>query len=292
MDRVIRTVLWVVVATQAVLALGFVFGFAPAIGLWPFPGRTPLTNIFIGSIFAAAAAATAWCLVMRSDRGLAGIAIDYLTILVPFTVFSLAQVAGGAPATPPSTDGASASIPHVAAFGVASAAGAVVGLGLLRWSRSHPWRDPRPTPRLVRASFVVFVVALVIVSGLLIARVPGILPWPITPELSTLIGCMFIGASAYFAYGVVRPRWENAGGQLAGFLAYDIVLIVPFVVRLPTIEPGLLPNLVIYTGVVVYSGLLATWYLAFDPRTRGRPPLGIPVEPAVATAAGGPSPAG
>jgi hypothetical protein len=245
-----------------VLAVAFAFQVQPAIDLWPFPGRTPLTNIFIGSIFAAAAASTAWCLVVGSDRAIAGIALDYITIFVPFAVFSFAQVAGG---------DAGSSV-HVAAFGVTSAVGVGVGVWLLRWSLAHPWRDARPTPRLVRGSFVVFIVALIIVSGLLIARAPDILPWAITPELSTLIGCMFLGAAAYFAYGVINPRWENAGGQLAGFLAYDIVLIVPFLVRLPTIDRDLLPNLVVYTGVVVYSGLLATWYLALDPRTRGRPP--------------------
>jgi hypothetical protein len=262
MQRAIRAVLWVVIAIQIVLAVAFAFQVQPAIELWPFSGRTPLTNIFIGSIFAAAAASTAWCLVLRSDRGLAGIAIDYITIFAPFAVISFAQVVGG------NTD----SSLHVAAFGVVSAVGALVGVRLLRWSLSRPWRDPRPTPRLVRGSFVVFIIALLLVSGLLIVQVPDILPWAITPELSTLIGCMFLGASAYFAFGVVDPRWENAGGQLAGFLAYDIVLIVPFIVRLPTIDPNLLPNLIVYTGVLIYSGLLATWYLAIDSRTRGRPP--------------------
>ncbi len=259
MDRYVRAVLWVVVVCQVLMAVAFAFQFQPAIDLWPFPGRTPLTNIFIGSIFAAAAASSAWCLVLRSDRGLAGIAIDYITIFIPFAVFSFAQAAGG---------NAESSV-HVAAFGGVSAVGAVVGLWLLRWSRAHPWRDPRPTPRVVRGSFVVFIIALLIVSGLLIAQVPDIIPWAITPELSTLIGCMFLGASAYFAFGIVDPRWENAGGQLAGFLAYDIVLIVPFVVRLPTVDQHLLPNLVVYTGVVTYSGLLAIYYLALNRRTRG-----------------------
>jgi hypothetical protein len=262
MDRYVRAALWVVAAVQSVMALGFVFQVAAVTGLWPFPGATPLTNIFIGSIFAAAAASTAWCLAMRSDRGPAEIALDYLAILVPFSVFSFAHAAGGA-------EGASA---HVAVFAVTCVAGALVGLMLLRWSLGHPWRDPRPTPRLVRGSFAFFVVALVVVASLLIARVPDILPWPITPELSTLIGIMFLGAAAYFAYGVVAPRWENAGGQMAGFLAYDVVLIIPFLVRLPTIDERLRINLIVYTAVVAFSGLLAIWYLALDPRTRGRAP--------------------
>jgi hypothetical protein len=262
MDRYVRAALWVVAAVQAVMALGFVFQVAAVTGLWPFPGATPLTNIFIGSIFGAAAASTAWCLVMRSDRGLAGIALDYLAILVPFSVFAFVHAASGA-------GGASG---HVTLFGIACVAGALVGLALLRWSVGHPWRDPRPTPRLVRGSFGFFVIALVIVASLLIARVPDILPWPVTPELSTLIGIMFLGAAAYFAYGVVTPRWENAGGQLAGFLAYDVVLIVPFLVRLPTIDERVRVNLVVYTAVVTFSGLLAIWYLFLDPRTRGRAP--------------------
>lgn len=276
MDRYVRVSLWVVVAVQLLMALGFVFQVAGVTSLWPFPGATPLTNIFIGSIFAAAAASTAWCLVMRSERGMAGIALDYIAILVPFSVFSFLHAAGGA-------GGASV---HVAAFGVTCVAGAFVGLVLLRWSLGHAWRDPRPTPRLVRGSFAFFVVALVIVASLLIARVPDILPWPVTPELSTLIGIMFLGAAAYFAYGVVAPRWENAGGQLAGFLAYDVVLIVPFLVRLPSIDERLRINLVVYTAVVALSGLLAIWYLALDPRTRGRAPAieGGGLETAPATA--------
>ena len=282
MGRYVRAALWVVVAVQTLMALGFVFQVVAVTGLWPFPGATPLTNIFIGSIFGAAAASTAWCLAMRSDRGLAGIALDYLAILVPFSVFSFVDAAGSG------ADGASA---HVAVFGVTCVAGAFVGLALLRWSLGFNWRDPRPTPSLVRGSFAFFIDALVIVAGLLIARVPDILPWPVTPELSILIGIMFLGAAAYFAYGVVDPRWENAGGQLAGFLAYDVVLIVPFLTRLPTIDDHLRINLAVYTAVVAFSGVLAIWYLALDTRTRGRAPAmdGAGLSPARATAAAPPT---
>ncbi len=265
MERVIRPVLWIVIVGQALLAVAFTFQVQPTVDLWPFSGRTPLTNLFIGSIFAAAAASTAWCMVIGSARALAGIAIDYITIFVLLAIFVIAEVASGE----------EGSAGRVAILATSCVGGVGIGVWLLRWSRARSWQDPRPTPPLVRGSFVVFVVALVIVSALLIVRVPGILPWTITPELSTLIGCMFLGAAAYFGYGVIDPRWENAGGQLAGFLAYDIVLIVPFLVRLPTIERDLLPNLVVYTCVLVYSGALAIWYLALDPRTRGRPPLSM-----------------
>jgi hypothetical protein len=260
MHRYVRAVLWVVVVAQVVMGLGFVLGVPMAIDTWPFGERTPLTNIFIGSIYAAAAASTAWCLWMGFERGLAGIALDYLVIFTPFAAYSFIQATGGAEPTG-----------HLFVFAVVSALGALVGLGLLAWSLRRPWRDDRPTPVLVRGSFVVFIGALWIVAAALFAQA-RVLPWPVSDELSILIGSMFLGASAYFAYGVVQPRWENAGGQLAGFLAYDVVLIVPFVVRLPDVADEFRLSLIVYTAVVVYSGLLAAYFLFIHPVTRGRRP--------------------
>jgi hypothetical protein len=244
-----------IAAIQIVCALGFVLQIEPVIAVWPFEGTTPLSNTFIGSIFAAAAASTIWCVWAGSDRALAGIALDYLLILAPATVISLAGALGGGGA-------------GMAAFGVACAVGVVFGLWLLRRSLAHRWRDPRPLPGPVRWAFALFIVALLLVGGALAIRVPNIMPWTITPELSTLFGLMFLGAAAYFAFGLVEPRWEDAGGQLAGFLAYDIVLVVPFLQRLPTVDESLRINLVIYTAVVIGSGLLAIWYLVLDRRTR------------------------
>ncbi len=118
-------------------------------------------------------------------------------------------------------------------------------------------------------SFGVFTAALLVVSTLLLAR-NSPLPWQVTGDRSTAIGLMFLGAAAYFVYGLVDRRWENAGGQLAGFLAYDAVLLWPFVERLPDIAPEFRLALWIYTAVLVYSGIVALVYLAFHPATRGR----------------------
>ena len=62
---------------------------------------------------------------------------------------------------------------------------------------------------------------------------------------------------ALFGLGLLRPGWLNAAGQLAGFLAYNVVLIAPFLMRLPTTAPEQRTGLIIYTAVVTYSGLLA-----------------------------------
>jgi hypothetical protein len=83
-----------------------------------------------------------------------------------------------------------------------------------------------------------------------------------------VIGLMFLGAATYFAYGLLRPSWANAAGQLAGFLAYDLVLIGPFLSRLPTVAPEHRAGLTIYIAVVSYSGLLAIYYLFIHPATR------------------------
>jgi len=258
MSRGLQTTLWIVVAAQVALAAGYVFEISAAVDLWPFAERGQLTNIFIGSIFAAAAASTAWCLVLRSMRALAGIALDYVVILGPLGGYSFVRAVQG--------EGSRA---HLVVFGLVSLVSAGVGVALLRSSLRVPWRDPRPVPQLVRWSFVAFLVALAIVASLLIVRVE-VLPWPVTGELSTLIGFMFLGAAAYFVYGIVVPRWENAGGQLAGFLAYDLVLIWPFLERLPTIGDDSRLSLIVYTTVVVYSGGLAVYFLLLHPGTRGR----------------------
>jgi hypothetical protein len=68
---------------------------------------------------------------------------------------------------------------------------------------------------------------------------------------------MFLGAALYIVYGLIRPVWANAAGQLLGFLAYDLVLIMPFVQRLPTVAPEHRMGLIVYAAVVVYSALIA-----------------------------------
>src|SRR5690606_6604615 len=103
---------------------------------------------------------------------------------------------------------------------------------------------------------------------------PNILPWMVSPEGGAVFGWMFLGAAVYFAYGLARPGWYNAGSQLAGFLAYDLVLIAPFLRRLPFITPELQLSLTIYLIVILYSGILAVYYLFINPATRL---FGLPV---------------
>jgi hypothetical protein len=266
MERRVRGLLAIVAAGQALLAVLFVLRVPWATAIWPFEGTGEMSFIFVASILLAAAASIGWCLLVGSERALAGIALDFIVITLPLAVLSFVAT----------LDEGSL---HVAIFGLLCLATLAFGVWMLRWARSRPWLSAAPTPTPVIVAFVVFVVTLVIVGTLLILGTPGILPWAITPQLSVLYGTMFLGAAAYFGFGLVDRRWENAGGQLAGFLAYDIVLAIPFIVRIVSGSPSyygsdsepLRLNLLLYTGVVILSGVLAAYYLFIHEPTRMRP---------------------
>ncbi|MBZ0290563.1 MAG: hypothetical protein K8I30_23265 [Anaerolineae bacterium] len=255
MNRYFRYLMFVFCAVQIAFTLAFVLQMPFATQLWPLPDTTPMSFIFIASIFAAAAASTLWCLAAREDGALAGVALDYVCIFVPVTILGF-QLAG--------STANRALIPFSIVCGLTVA----FGIGLFLWSVRVPMRDTRPMPRVVYGSFVVFVIALIVAGGALILKTPNILPWRVTPELGVMSGWFFLGAAAYFTYSLVRPSWANTAGQLAGFLAYDVVLIIPFLQRLPTIAPELQISLYIYIIVVVYSGLLAIYYLFVNRGTR------------------------
>lgn len=253
MSRTLRILLILISVAQLLFAAAFFVQWPPAINLWPLAGTTPLTYILLAAFFAAAAASTLWPIATGRDGALAGVGLDYLIILAPLSALFFVLAARGQSG--------------LILYGVLLALGAVFGAWLFRWGRRQPLDTSLPMPPLVRGSFVVFVLALLFVSVRLFLHVPT-LPWPLTPELSVIAGSMFLGAAAYFVYGLLRPSWANAGGQLAGFLAYDLVLIDPLLNRLPTIDPAFRTALIIYLVVVIYSGLLAIYYLFIHRPTR------------------------
>jgi len=275
MIKTMRFSLCAIAVVQFLFAVAFFLQLPFAVSLWPFPGTTPLTFIFISSIFAAAAAPTLWAAVTENYGVLAGIGLDYMGILLPVAVFSLQLGAAGDSS--------------MILYGIACIFGVLFGLGLLLWSLRFPVDSSLPVPGLVRWSFVFFIVALAIVSFRLITKVPNTIPWMITPELSVVIGCMFVGAALYFIYGLLRPGWLNSAGQLIAFLFYDLVLIVPFLTRLSTVSENNRLGLYVYTAVVISSGLLAIYFLFINGPTRaatwrqsaaklGRLPAAIEIE--------------
>ena len=81
MLKTARYSLYFIAIVQFILAIAFFLQLPFAVNLWPFEGTTPLTFIFISSIFAAAAAPTLWAAATENYGVLAGIGLDYMGIL-------------------------------------------------------------------------------------------------------------------------------------------------------------------------------------------------------------------
>jgi hypothetical protein len=252
MPRWFRVTLLILSLSQLMIAIACLLRLPFIQALWPLDYTSQMSFTFLASIAAAAAASTLWCVYADEPAALFGIGLDYVTIFTPVAI-SMIGVAGRDP--------------DVWGFVVLCVAFSLFGVGLLLYSRKQPFVDSRPMPALLRLSFAGFVLALVI-GGTWVLFDSSVLPWSITREVGSLYGWFFIGAAAYFAYGLVRPRWANAAGQLAGFLAYDLVLIAPFLNMLPTVPDRWRLNLLIYTAIVTFSGILAAWYLFLSPFTR------------------------
>src|SRR5262249_50923988 len=127
-------------------------------------------------------------------------------------------------------------------------------------SRRLEWRDPRPMPTPVRWSFAAFA-AILIGTGTALIFHAHIFPWHLGAETSVMFGLVYLGAAVYFVYGFAEPRWSNAAGQLAGFLAYDVILLAPFLDHFKVAHGGQLTSLIVYVAFLVYSGALAAYYL-------------------------------
>jgi len=267
MAGTIRVVLVAAGTLTLALAAGFFLQLPWATQLWPLPaGR--LSNIFVASIFAAIAAPLIWIGLVGEGGALTGGAINLGVTHAGTSLYCLwrwTQVPAPRALLP---------------FAVTSAALALVAGGIVAATWSRLPRDGRATPPFVRLSFALFAIILGLTGSALVGGRPNVFPWPISRDTSVIYGWIFLGAMCYFAYALFRSNWGNACGQLLGFLAYDLVLIQPYVALFRTVKPELRVNLAVYTAVLVCSGLVAAYYLFINRATRfslrGARPAAIP----------------
>jgi hypothetical protein len=238
-----------------VLVTGFLAQAPWATGLWPWPAK-PLSYIFIASILAAIAVPILWIVLTGEAAAIRAGALDLTVMYGGMFIYVLTLI--GKPHEPRLW-------PYALAFGLAAAGSA----GAFLFARHIPWADPRSMPEPVRLSFGAFAVVLVAAGGALLFHA-SIFPWQLGRETSVMFGLIFLGAATYFSCGVLDPHWGNAVGQLAGFLAYDLVLIAPFLERFSTAHGGSLISLTIYVAFLIYSGALACCYLFASKATRIR----------------------
>jgi hypothetical protein len=234
-------------------AFGFIFQLPMATSLWPWPdGR--LSYLFIGSILAAVSAAALWIGWTGEFGALPAGSLNVLVIAVTTSIyfFQLALREGR---------------PDMIPYGVVSLISVIPSGAAFLWGRRIPLNDSRPIPLLVRVSFGVFIVSLILAGGALVFRIP-VFPWALNADSSVIFGCIFIGDAFYFLYSLFYPRWHNALGQLLSFLAYDLVLILPFLSLFKTVKPEYTPSLIAYVVVLIYSGAIAVYFLFVNSKTR------------------------
>ena len=229
------------------LAIGYSFQMPWATGTWMWPdGR--LSYLFVGSMIAAIAAGM---LGVAYKQEWAGGFAGSLNWTVSFAVmgFMLFSMSDN-----PETPGA-------ASYAIGFLAAAIWSLGYGLTLRHYSPRDTRRIPPLVRYSFLAFLIVLAFVATALLMTAPHVFPWPLKPQSSVMFGSLFLGSAVYFVYGFLRPCWGVAQSQLLAFLAYDLVLIVPYLQHFSTVKPEHYMSLIVYTIVIVYSMAMSVFYL-------------------------------
>lgn len=252
MRRSVRILMVVAAILSLGLGLGFYAQLSWAIKLWPWPDSY-LSYVFLSSYATAIGAAVLWVALSGSPGAAKGGCINLAVASAGMAVYSLQMAQGNT------------AVQFFGFFCVAAFLGFVIGY-LLLWR--VPMRDDRRAPLPVRISFVIFIIMLVFTGVSLVMQSPTIFPWALRPESSVIFGWAFLGAACYFAYCLLYPRWDNTGGQLLGFLGYDLILIVPFLRHFANVAPGHTASLIVYVIVIVYSGALAVYYLFINRSTR------------------------
>jgi hypothetical protein len=250
--KLLRGLMFVSGLVVLLFAFGFIIQHPFATSIWPWEdGR--YSYLFVGSILAAVSAAMLWISWTGEFGALPAGALNIFVIALTTSIYFFKLASNGRTDLTP--------------FGVFSALFAIASLIAFFWSARIPLKETRPMPKPVKVSFWIFIASLFAAGGSLILQAP-IFPWKLNPDSSIIFGCIFLGDAFYFLYGMFRPNWHNALGQLLSFLVYDLVLIVPFAGLLNTVEPDRLVSLIIYTAVLIYSSVLAIYYLFINPQTR------------------------
>lgn len=254
MQIVIRGGLVIVGVALIGLSMGFFSAQPWAVQIWPWPDRS-LSYAFVAAMQAAIAAAVLWIAVTGELGVIAAGALNLMVMMSGLALY-LVRYALTIDLWPFLTYAAACTLFALANF------------LLFLWARRIPLRDPRPLPSLIRISYVIFILALTSVGVALVLQLPNIMPWPVEGPTSVVLGWMFLGDAFYFLYALFQPRWHGACAQLWSFLAYDLVLIGPFLLRFPGVELQFRNSLIVYTLILLYSGILAIYYLLINRTTR------------------------
>jgi len=200
-----------------ILTVGFYTRLPWAMALWPWPdGR--LSYIFIASITAAIGVPILWIGLSGEFGAAVGGAIN-LAVTSAGTAYYFFTLNSRNPEL------------QILISAIISTIAVPVVAAVYVWSKKQAIRDRRAMPGLVKISFILFTMVLVVAAIMLVGQRAVIFPWPLNPDSSAIFGFIFFWAAFYFASALSVPRWHNARGQLLGFLAYDLDLLLHFKIR-------------------------------------------------------------
>jgi len=254
MPRTLRIALYVYAALTLNTALGFAFQLDWATRLWPWTDDR-LSYIFIGAVLAALAASFAAWAYTNEPAGGQAIALNSCLVTLAGAIHFLRVYR---------RNDDSAVLAAATVFALMAITYGVIAA----WTLRYAFRDRELAPALVRWSFAGFALLMTVGGVLLITDNRSFFPWPLNSDSAVIFGWVFLGDALFFLHGVLRPFRNNARGQLLNFLAFDLVLIVPFARHFSDVEGDQLIGLVLYSTLIVYSGALAVYYLFVDARMR------------------------
>ena len=203
-----------VAVSQAIGGFGLFRQLDWAINGWPLPD-VRMTYIFLASIAAAIGAPCAWVAWRREFRALRPMGFE-LMLGLPAVGAYLLWLAVGRDSR------------GLLLLGLAALAFAVIWAGLYWWSKHVPMVDTRSLPGLFRVGLAGLCAILVVLGIALTFRVGNVFPWEISPEISTVIGLIFLSAALLFGWIVAHPAWAFGEMALTSFLAYAAVLAGPY----------------------------------------------------------------
>ena len=115
-----------------------------------------------------------------------------------------------------------------------------------------------------------FLTSLVVLLFVLFVRPKDMAPGAIFIVPFTILSCVLAGLfrSDMNLDPVLRGGWANAAPHLMAFLVYDVVLIPPFLMRLPSLAPEHRLSMYLYLFALIYSAGLAIYTLFISPKKR------------------------
>ncbi len=254
MERSLRLGLISAGVLSAILSTGYFLQMPWAVQTWPWP-ETRLSNIFIASILAAVAGAMLWVGLSGRVAGAAGGFLHVATMSAGLATVMFSM----APRRPEAA---------LLNYAVGFAAVALICLAAFAWVRRLRAPDTRRLPVSLRVWSLLYIAILIPAGIALLATVPGIMPWPVKPEMSMVCGWVFVSAAWSFVYPLLRPQVEHVLVGLVGFLAYDLVLMVPFIKLLDTVRPELQRSLQLYLLALAITSAVSLYYLFVCKATR------------------------